>query len=294
MDKEQQSHQTPDQYDDEIDLREIWNTLRKGWLTITLCAILGAAIGVFVALTAEPRYRAEVLVGASESKGSSGLSSLAGQFGGLAAIAGIDLPGQGNVDQSLAILDSRNFTALFITENKLLPVLFSDKWDFESNAWKNKDTSKQPTLNDAVKLFKERICNVSKDKKTGMITLSIEWKNPQLAAEWANKLIVRVNAIIREKAISDTEKTLQYLGNEIGRTSVVEVRQSIYGLIESQVKTMSIARTRDDYAFTVFDPAVASDLKSPIFPKKKLIVVIGLLGGLLIGFAWVLIKKNFK
>lgn len=52
-----------------------------------------------------------------------------GRLGGLASLAGAALGGGGNKDAYLEYLTSHDFTARFIEDEKLLPVLFHRKWD---------------------------------------------------------------------------------------------------------------------------------------------------------------------
>ena len=76
--------------EDEIDLIALAKTLWEGRKTIIKTTIIFACIGLFVALTTPAQYTSSIVVKPilSESK-----SSLGGSLGGLAAMAGITLPG---------------------------------------------------------------------------------------------------------------------------------------------------------------------------------------------------------
>ena len=76
--------------EDEIDLIALAKTLWEGRKTIIKTTIIFACIGLFVALTTPAHYTSSIVVKPilSESK-----SSLGGSLGGLAAMAGITLPG---------------------------------------------------------------------------------------------------------------------------------------------------------------------------------------------------------
>ncbi|MBF4377066.1 LPS O-antigen length regulator, partial [Vibrio anguillarum] len=97
--------------DDEIDLRELFGALWKGKLLIVLCTAVFAVGGVIVALSKPNTYQAEAsLVAANEDSGG-GLTSMGGQLGGLASLAGINLGSgrSGDKAMSLAVLQSRQF-----------------------------------------------------------------------------------------------------------------------------------------------------------------------------------------
>lgn len=54
--------------------------------------------------------------------------------------------------------------------------------------------------------------------------------------------------------MEETEKSLEYLQDELRKTSMVEVQQSIYRVMETQVKSLMFAKVREQYAFKVVDP----------------------------------------
>ena len=146
------------------------------------------------------------------------------------------------------------------------------------------DPAQVPTLWDANKLFANKIRTVEQDGATGLVTLSIEWKDPEQAAHWASELVSRTNERMRNRAISSAEKNLAYLKRQLEQNSIAEIRTAIYKLIESELKSSMLAQGDEEYAFRVLDPAVVP--QEPVRPQKKVIVLLGLvLGFMLSSFA---------
>lgn len=59
---------------------------------------------------------------------------------------------------------------------------------------------------------------------------------------------------------------------------MIEIRESLYTLIESETKNAMLANAKDEFAFKIIDPAVAPEKR--VRPKRTLIVMAaGLLGG---------------
>jgi uncharacterized protein involved in exopolysaccharide biosynthesis len=272
----------PDYDDDEINLLDYWRVLvAKKWLIIG-SAFLSTCIAVAAALLMTEIYRAEVLLAPADQDKAGGLAGLAGQFGGLASLAGIDIGGGGGkTEETLAVLQSRSFINAFIIDNELMPILFEDSWDPVTKKWKVDDPEKLPTMWDAYKMFSQNVLSVSTDKTNGLITLAIEWKDPELAAEWANTLVDRVNAHQKRLANEEAKKSIAYLENQLRETSVVEMRQSIFNLIEAQTKNIMLANVRDEFAVKTIDPAVPPEER--IKPKRKLMVILGFMVGLMLG-----------
>ena len=268
--------------ENEIDLLELIRTLLKMWKTIVGITILCLVLAFAYALYAPKVFKAETLV-APASEENSGASSALSQFGGLAAMAGISIPSDSNVEQVVATLQSRKFLRQYIESKKLLPVLFEDIWDAESQSWLVETHEDEPTEQKAVESFKT-ILSVDENKKSGLISLSISWKNPEVAAEWANDLVKQLNEQLREQAIADSQKRVGYLEQELAKTTLQDMRTVLYNLLESEKQKAMLANVNEDFALQVIDPAVAPELCEK--PKRKLIVALGgVFGGFLGIFA---------
>jgi uncharacterized protein involved in exopolysaccharide biosynthesis len=254
----------PVAYDDEIDLWQLWDTIWSGrWLIIAITSLFAVG-GVTYALIAQEIYKAEIVLAPADKKG--GMSSALSQLSGLASLAGVSVGG-GEGSQPLAVLKSKDFTREFITDMNLIPVLLG-------GADRGKD---QPDIRDAVRVF-EGIRTVSDDKKTGLVTLSVRWKDADTAALWANELARRVNARLRAEALQEAERNVAYLQKEMAATSVVALQQSMGRVLEGEMQKLMLARGNDQFAFKVIDPATSP--KGRESPRRSLIAVVAtLLGG---------------
>ncbi len=253
---------------------------RRRWLVL-LCVLACTGLATAAAFIMKPKYRAEVLmIPVKADTTSSALSGVLGQLGGLAGLAGVSLAGGGNKDENIEYLRSHDFTARFIEEEKLLPVLFAKKWDAVHQRWDVDDPDDVPTISDGVRLF-DRIRSVQEERRTGLVRLTLVWKDRELAARWANLLVDRVNRDLRTRAIAEARASIDYLNSELARTSVVELRQSLFRLYESQTKTIMFAKVRAQYAFKVIDQAYVPDADRYIQPKRVPMILIGAFAGIL-------------
>lgn len=281
--------------DDEIDLWALWQTLREGKWILIVSTITFLALATTIAFVMTPKYEAKVILTfPDDGKGSAGLGALAGQLGGLADLAGISTGAGGNKEASLAYLKSRVLTEDFIKEYDLLPVLYAKQWDAETKKWRTDDPKKIPTLWKAYRLWTNSIFEVLYDKKTNLITLTITWKDREQAVAWANDLIAKANANLREKTIAETKLTLSYLEKELQKTSVVEVQNTIFKVMENQIKTMMMANTQQQFAFKIIDPALVVDEDSFVKPKRPIIIALGTVAGLFFGILLAFIRKSIR
>src|SRR3569623_1270705 len=278
--------------DGEISLLDLWRMLISYKWLILGSTLITTAIATAIVFYLPPTYRAEVTLAPVTPDESGRLSALAGELGGI----DIGSSGASSADQAIAVLKSRAFTDAFIKEEQLLPILFSDQWDSQKKTWRLEDQKEAPTLRQSYLLFDERLRTITQDKKTGLITLVIEWKDPKQAAQWANLLVERLNFHERRAAIAEAEKSLAYLKNQLSQTSVLEMQQAIYRLIEAQTKNIMLANARDEYAFKIIDPAVTPEKKTK--PNRVIILgigaTIGFLSSLLLVFVLSAVKNHSK
>ena len=260
-----------------INWREYWQVLVEQKKLIGIITAASTLIALLIAFLLPPIYRAEALLAPVSQDKSEGLGAMANQFGDLAALAGVNIgSGKDKIAEYIAALKSRSLSVAFADKENLKPILFPRKWDAEKKKWKDQDEI--PTDWEAFEIFDKEIRSVNVDRKSGLVTLVIEWKDPALAAKWATSLVKQVNNRLRTEAIEEAERNITYLEKQLGSTSSVEIQQAIYHLIETQAKKKMIASTREEYAFSVIDPAVPPEKRSK--PKRGLLVAIGILVGL--------------
>jgi uncharacterized protein involved in exopolysaccharide biosynthesis len=257
-----------------IDLVAIGRVIWRGRLVVLCCTLLVGGAALAYALLASRWYRADVVLIQTDTKG--GLRGL-GSIAGLASLAGISLPTGGQSQAPLARLRSRELLAGFIQEHQLLPVLFADDWDAAAGKWKTTGKQDVPEIRDALELFNAKIRSVAEDRRTGIVTLSISWRDPQLASEWANGLVSRANREAREQALKESERNIEYLRAEMAQTNLPTMQQAIGRVLESEMQQLILARGSEEFAFKVVDPAIVP--KKPFKPRRKVMLFLGILLG---------------
>lgn len=297
---------------DEINISELWRAIWAGKITIILISIIFAVGSVFYALSQPNIYKASTIVApVSNEAGAGGLSALAGQFGGLASMAGINLgAGQSdNTDLALEILKSRSFIENFIAKHELLvPIMAGESWDMTTNTLLLNQALYDPVTNQwqrAVKAPKKptpsyweayvvfsNLLSISQDKSTSMITIDLEFFSPSLAQQWLNWLVEDVNNVMREQDQKEAQDSINYLTSQLKETHVASMETVFYQLIEEQTKNMMLTKVKADYVLKTVDPALLPEEKAK--PKRALIVVLGTFLGGLLSLIIVLVRYFFN
>ena len=308
-------------FDDEIDLRELFKALSDGkWLILALTTLV-SIFGVIYSLYLPNIYKSEaILVPVTPSNN---ISGALGSYGGLAGLAGISLSSgddEGNSVKALKKISSLSFFENNILQNIFLPDLMAVKyWDVEknivvyddsiyqrtSNTWV-RDVSypkKQiPTAQESFEVFTDKHLNISQDQKTGFITLSIRHQSPFIARQWVELIINEVNNFYRQKDKAESEKAVNYLNQITGTspyfnqaimlkmemTGLTQIKQVIAELLQEETQKLTLIEANQYYVFDYIDPPAVMERKSE--PKRSIIIIIITLLGAVIGVFFVLLK----
>jgi uncharacterized protein involved in exopolysaccharide biosynthesis len=280
----------------DLSLREFIDLImaRRWWVIGTV--FLFTAASVAAAFLIAPTYEGVVVLvpANTERIGESLGAGASGQLGGLASVVGLNLNSRGSAtDEALAILRSRQFTEAFISDRQLLPELFASKWDAERKQWKV-PVEKQPTLGKANKYFDKKVREITQDKKTGLVTLRLVWKDRNEAAEWANDLARRLNEEMRTRALRREDLSVEFLNHELQSTTEVVAREAIGRLIESELKQRMLANVTQEYAFRVVDRAMPPDADDRVGPHRVQLTVGGGFAGFALAALWIYLAASLR
>ncbi len=290
----------------QVELRELWKVVWDGkWLMVGIIAIF-AVTSVFYAKSIPDEYRSVAILSPASVSNSSSLSRLAGQYGGLASLAGVNLAGGESGDKTLVAMElikTWGFLENFIADNNLEIEVFAVKgWDRRSNKllidsdlydevsakWVravDPDTGSEPKPSgwELYSEIKNRI-QISQSKQSGLISLSVDHYSPVVAKKWVDLLIVVINKHIQLKDKKEALNSISYLKEQVNKTSLAGMQTIFYQLIEEQAKTLMLAEISTEYVFKTLSPAKIAVVKSK--PKRLLIVGLGVMfGGILAVFA---------
>lgn len=294
-----------------LSLKSVILTLWHRKLFIIVVTLIFSVAGVALALYLPAKYKAEVMVAPSKRAQGSGLSSLAGQLGGLAGLAGVNLGSgdQNNVKLALQILKSRSFLIDFIRKNELeVPVFAAQGWqlvddkllinekiyDITSQQWVREVKSPrtpEPSDQELYGAF-SKMLDVKIDTREGTYRIAIEHFSPNLAQQWANALVHEINKYMRTVDIQNAQRSIDYLQKQLEKSNYSSMEIMFFNLIEEQTKKAMLAEVQQNYVFEIIDPALAPEKKSQ--PKRPLICILFFLFGGLLSCSFVLVRHYWS
>jgi uncharacterized protein involved in exopolysaccharide biosynthesis len=264
----------------EFDLAQLASLVLERWRTVSVVTLLVTAAVIAASYVVTPAYRGAVVVAPARAQGSLSGGGL-GSLGSLASLAGISLGGNGQSDEALAVLRSRSFIQQFISRHQLLPALYPDLWRAEQKQWKVSGDD-VPTLGKAAKSFAKKL-TVTPDRRSGLVTVAFDFRDRQLAADWANALIADLNEEMRQRAAERSDENLRFLRGELGKTTMLSAQEALSRLIESQTNERMLANVSGEYMFRIVDGALPAERNDRERPNRILWSAVGILAGLLAG-----------
>jgi tyrosine-protein kinase Etk/Wzc len=222
-----------------IDLLDAWITLWSYKKVIILICFLGTTLSIGYSLMLPKQYVSQ----ATFLPLSSGSKGVKGGLSGLASLAGISLPSSSNKIDFELILKSRSFTENVIRQLNLIPLIFEKSFDLESGkpmpaksgfiknllsliqaedmeskALSDKKLKEQFLISRVAKIMKNGVVSISTDKKSGLITVEVTWKNARMAARIANKYIEELGVFLLNNSLTTTKKTRVFIEKQLHKT----------------------------------------------------------------------------
>jgi uncharacterized protein involved in exopolysaccharide biosynthesis len=308
--QESHSNKHPNDFDDEIDLRELIYVLLRGkWIIISVTTLV-SIITLIYSLFLPNIYESKALL--APVNPSSNISRAMGSYSSLAGLAGINLPSggdEGNSQKAMNKIISLSFFENNILKNIYLPDLMAVKsWNSKTNTlvydnsifdakigkWVRDFSYPQqqiPSAQESFKIFKDEHLSLSEDKDSGFITLSIKHQSPFIAKQWAEFIINEVNNFYRQKDRFESEMSARYINEQISLTNLSEIKEVLAQLLQEEIQKLTLIEANKSYVFDYIDPPQVMEKKSG--PKRALICILGaMLGGMLSIFI-VIIRHYF-
>jgi len=192
-----ESHTVPQE--DGIDLAVLFRALSRRWRLILGITAASAAVALVVSLLLPVYYKAETRILPPQDKGSNLASQLLGQAGGLIAMAG-----------GAAGVKSQGELFVAMTKSRTVLDRMVDRFDLRK-LYEGKYRE------DARKKLVEFL-TVREDQKSGIISLTVEDRDPKRAADMANAFVEELKSLAGGLAISEAGQRRMFFEEQIRHT----------------------------------------------------------------------------
>jgi LPS O-antigen subunit length determinant protein (WzzB/FepE family) len=262
--------------------------IRIAWrhrLVVFTATVLGGGASVGLSFLVRPVYRADAIAAYVSERPADALGAIAGELGGLAALAGVsDGLSQGR-DNVLTFLSSRELGRAFIETHGLGAILLEESDNVAGTVpvvdWRR-----------AYRVFDRQVRQVTPDRRSGAIRVSMQWSDAAAATRWANEYVALANRELRARALAEIEARLRFLNEQLTSAQKLEVRDAVARVIEGEMRTAMIASSRPDFALQVIDPAVEPLDFERSKPRRGVYGALGALLGMSAALAVLLLRRS--
>jgi uncharacterized protein involved in exopolysaccharide biosynthesis len=197
MNEEMESRTVPP--DDEIDLTELFRALSRRRRLILGITAASVVVAVVVSVLLPVYYKAETRILPPQDKGSNLAAQLMGQAGGLIALAGGAAGVKSQGELFVAMTKSRTVLDRMVDRFALMKLY---KGKYREDARKNLVES----------------LTVREDRKSGIISLTVEDRDPKRAADMANAFVEELKSLAGGLAISEAGQRRMFFEEQIRHT----------------------------------------------------------------------------
>ena len=280
--------------EDEIDLRELWETIKKGKKIIFLTMIVIVSLTFVYVLKMPNSYKSEAILIPTATEGNN-----LGGLGGLAAMAGVSLGG-GSMTPDIAfnsLLNNYGFMKAFVEKNGIYNYYSRD--DFDANyvfalgyrglyelfkgEKKEDEIDKEKEIYNLITKKIQKNFSISSDKKSGLITISYTDYDREYAAKMVNMFLKDASAYLVENGLKHIDNRLKYFEKEMSKVEAFELRQALSQMISQILKEKVMMKSKQYYQCDLLTAPEVAYIKDKAKPKRGLILVVAFITSIILG-----------
>ena len=282
--------------EDEIDLRELFQTILKGKKVIALISTVVVTLALVYALKLPNVYKSQaVLIPTAEDSGSS-----LGGLGGLSAMAGMSIGGGGSMTPDVAfnsLLNNYEFMKKFVKENKIVAHYTDENVDenyvfalgfrgiydlFKSDPDESEEKDYDAEVYNIIQSMQKNF-SIASDKKTGLITVSYSDSDRTYTPKIVNAFLRDASVYLVQNNLRIIDGKLGYFHKELQSADGFELRQSLSAMISKIVQEKVMMQSKVYYQCDILTAPSESYIKDKTKPKRALIMVVSFVTSIILG-----------
>ena len=292
--------------EDEIDLRELWQTIVKGKKVIATVVVLVVSLTLVYALKMPNVYKSEVILIPTAEDSTPSLGGL----GGLAAMAGVSIGGGGSMTPDTAfnsLLDNYEFMKKFVQKNKIVEhysdvnadenyvfaLGFRGLYDLFKSEPNKDDLSIDDEIFNIIKSVRQNF-SISSDKKTALITVSYMDSDRTYPPKIINAFLKDASKYLVDNNLRIIDNKLHYFQKEMQKAEGFELRKSLSSMISKILQDKVMMQSKVYYQCDVLTEPSVAYIKDKSKPKRGLIMVVSFVTSIILGIFLVFFLEFIK
>jgi uncharacterized protein involved in exopolysaccharide biosynthesis len=275
--------------EDEIDLKELFNTILRYKYKIATFSFVVVLLTLFYVLSIPNSYKSEIILAPQNENKSAG-----GGLASLASLAGVSLGGGNSKDPFTMMqttLNDYKFNKLLIEKYNLADKLanpqnlvFAMGIDtFYSKKEKNDKIISKEELIFSTNESLNSILSLSSDKKSGLIVLSAEHVDRFLAKELVDIYLEELISKIKFQDMKEIDKQIDYYKKELSTTYDVSLKEQLSKSLSALMQKKVFSLANDYYFVSKLTDSRVAYIKEKSKPKRALILIVSFVTSIILG-----------
>ncbi len=278
--------------EDEIDLKELFNTILKYKFKIAIFVFITTFLTLIYTLSIPNSYKSEIVLSPQESQ-----KSVGGGLSSLASLAGVSLGGASSKDPFIMMqttLNDYSFNEKIIKKYKLVETLenkenlvFALGVDSIYNMFNSKEKNQEDKRSEDEKIFStintiNSILSISSDKKSNLITLKAELKDRFLAKELVDIYLKEIINKIKLEDMKEIDAQIKYYNKELASTYDVSLKEQLSKSLSGLYQKKVFSQANDYYFVSKLVDSRVAYIKEKTKPKRALILAVSFVTSLIL------------
>lgn len=292
----------------EIDLKEVFSLLWRGKFFMILLALICVFFASLHLRTLDRQYAVEYRL---KPVNDSGNRNSFGELGGIASIAGIQLPSKSNREFNIfkELITSTEVSAVVFENKKLIKDIFISEWNASLDNYSRPPKSQLQTFISNIKklltgseeieylppnprrlasLVEDSI-KIDEDKETGFLKISSISSNPEIILSLIIEVTKASDMIMRNRYVGFSNEPLAFYKKQLRTARSREHREFLAELIGAEEQKLMFASLGK---YFIAEPYLSPSIGLyPVKPKPKLVLALSLVLGLFIGAVVLLMRS---
>lgn len=276
--------------EDEIDLKELFNTILKYKIKIAGFSFIVILLTLIYVLSIPNSYKSEIVLSPQGDKKSS-----TGGLAGLASLAEVNLGGASGKDPFTimeATLKDYEFNEYVIKKYNLIDkfenpenLVFAMGIDFFYSKKEKDDAEK---VNEDEKIFNiinnlNKSLTISSSKESGLMTFSYENVDRFFAKELVDIYLKEMIEKIKYQDMKEIDKQIEYYNKELNSTHDVSLKEQLSKSLSILMQKRVFSLANDYYFVSKITDSRVSYIKDKTKPKRALVLVVSAVTSVILG-----------
>lgn len=279
--------------EDEIDLKELFNTILKYKYKIALFVFITTILTLIYTLSIPNSYKSEVILSPQGNQ-----KSVGGGLSSLASLAGVSLGGASSKDPFVMMqttLNDYTFNEKIIKKYNLVEKLgikenlvFALGIDSIYYMFNSKNQNDEDIRSQDEKIFStinsiKSILSISSDKKSSLITLKAELVDRYLAKELVDIYLKEIINKIKFEDMKEIDAQIKYYNKELSSTYDVSLKEQLSKSLSGLYQKKVFSQANDYYFVSKVVDSRVSYIKEKTKPKRALILIVSFVTSIILG-----------